>query len=300
MVGKFPSPIRQMSSSVRPKKKHMIYHYTSIHTLALILESRKIRFNRLDRVDDVRESQAVARIEFGKYFFVSCWIKSVKEHIPLWNMYTPEMKGVRIGLPDMPFQVAPLRAPPSWKMEHKGEILSPLSFEQMFRDSYCILPVFLTPEMFAGPVTYVPDIEASYRNNVELTMGPDSHANLAIKNMPLLPRTKDDYWAFQDEYRFVLLIVPSSPVPFAGIGSPEFAENFPSHLLSSFVAGVDPGIEYYDLKLSEAAIDSIEVTLGPLADRSDRLVVEALLDKFTRSGKVINSALAGTIRSPKR
>lgn len=275
----------------------MIYHYTSINTLALILESRKIRFNRLDRVDDMRESQTAAGIEFGKYFFVSCWTKSAKEHVPLWHMYTPEMKGVRIGLPDMPFQMMPLTAPPAWNTQQRGEILSLLSFEEMFSDTYCILPVFLTPDMFAGPVSYVPDIADSYRNNVELIVGSDNHGDLRIKNMPLLPRTKDDYWAFQDEYRFVLLIVPSIPVPSTGIGS-EFAEKFPSHILSSFVNGVDPGIDYYDLTLSEDALNSIEVTLGPRADHSDHLVVEALLGKFTRSGTVSKSVLA--IRGARR
>ena len=278
----------------------MIYHYTSIATLALILESGKVRFNRLDRVDDVRESQAVAGIQFGKYFFVSCWTKSAKEHIPLWNMYTPGMKGVRIALPDMPFRMAPLNPPPAWKVEQEGEILSPLSFEQMFSSTYCVLPVFLTPNMFAGPVAYVSNIENSYRRNVDLIVGSDNHANLTIRNMPALPRTKDDHWAFQDEYRFVLLIVPSIPVPPDGIGNLDFNEQFPSHILSSFLGGVDPGIEYYDLDLSDEALNSIEVTLGPLSDRSDRLVVEALLDKFTRSRKVVDSALAGTIRSPKR
>jgi len=278
----------------------MIYHYTSIATLALILESGKIRFNRLDKVDDVRESQAVSGIQFGRYFFVSCWTKSAKEHIPLWNMYTPGMRGVRIGLPDMPFQVAPLRPPPSWEMEQKGEIFSPLSFEQMFSASYCVLPVFLTPNMFSGPVSYVHNIEDSYRHNVKLTVGSDGHANLTIGNMPSLPRTKDDYWAFQDEYRFVLLIVPSIPVPPDGIGNPDFAVKFPNHVLTSFLSGVDPGIDCYDLRLSDEALESFDVTLGPLSDRSDRLIVEALLEKFTRSGRVVDSGLAGTIRSPRR
>jgi len=276
----------------------VIYHYTSINNLALILESEKMRFNRLDRVDDIRESQTVVGIEFGKYFFVSCWTKSAKEHVPLWNMYTPEMKGVRIGLPDMPFQMMPLNTPPAWNMEQKGEILSLLSFEEMFRDTYCILPVFLTPDMFAGPVSYVPDIADTYRNNVELTVGPYNRGNLEIKNMPLLPRTKDDYWTFQNEYRFVLLIVPSISVPATGIGSPEFVAEFPSHVLSSFVKGTDLDIEYYDLTLSQDALNSMEVTLGPRTDYSDRLVVEALLEKFTRSGKVNNSVLA--IRSAKK
>lgn len=30
-----------------------IYHYTTIETLALIIKSRAIRFNRLDCVDDL-------------------------------------------------------------------------------------------------------------------------------------------------------------------------------------------------------------------------------------------------------
>lgn len=33
-----------------------IYHYTSTETLALILKSKKIRFNRLDQVDDMEGS----------------------------------------------------------------------------------------------------------------------------------------------------------------------------------------------------------------------------------------------------
>jgi len=47
----------------------VIHHYTSIDTLALILASGKLRFNRLDRVDDMREAQRHSGIDFGKYFF---------------------------------------------------------------------------------------------------------------------------------------------------------------------------------------------------------------------------------------
>ena len=213
----------------------MIYHYTNINTLASILDSGRIRFSRLDGIDDLREAQTVSGIQFGKYFFVSCWTKSPKEHIPLWNMYTRNMKGVRIGLPDQPFKMSPLQAPPSWNMIQEGKILSPISFEEMFCDKYCILPVFLTQRMFAGPVSYVPDISVVYKENVRLEIGPNNQAKLNIKNLPLLPRTKDDCWEFQKEYRFVLLITPSIPVPSTGIGDPAFTTKFVDHMLSSFV-----------------------------------------------------------------
>jgi len=271
----------------------MIYHYTNIHSLALILESRKIRFTRLDGVDDIREAQTVSGIQFGKYFFVSCWTKSSREHIPLWNMYTPDMQGVRIGFPDMPFKMSPLTAPQSWNFTQKGVIHSPLSFEEMFCEKYCILPVFLTQKMFAGPVTYVPDMSVAYKENVKLSLGVDGNQNrLQIKDMPSLPRTKDDDWAFQKEYRFVLLITPSIPVPSDGIGNRNFTDNFIQHVFSCFLGGIDPGIKYYDLKLDEEAIKSIDVTLGPRAELSDQLLVEALLSKHSIQKRVNKSALA--------
>ena len=83
-----------------------IYHYTSIQTLALILRNKKIRFNRLDKVDDMEESiygSGPNRTKLGIYAFVSCWTKSEKENPALWKMYT-DYKGVRIGLDAMPFK----------------------------------------------------------------------------------------------------------------------------------------------------------------------------------------------------
>lgn len=70
------------------------------------LKSQKIRFNRLDRVDDIEEScygSGPTQVKLGMYTFVSCWTKSDKENLALWNMYT-RYKGVRIGIDEMPFK----------------------------------------------------------------------------------------------------------------------------------------------------------------------------------------------------
>lgn len=79
-----------------------IYHYTTINNLALILASKKIRFNRLDNVDDLEESiyksgDGVNKINLNQYTFVSCWTKEKQENLALWSMYTG-YKGIRIGL----------------------------------------------------------------------------------------------------------------------------------------------------------------------------------------------------------
>lgn len=45
-----------------------IYHYTNIEALALILKNQTIRFNRLDKVDDIEEGNAESwGVKFCKY-----------------------------------------------------------------------------------------------------------------------------------------------------------------------------------------------------------------------------------------
>ena len=52
----------------------MIYHYTSLESLACILESRCLRFTRLDFVDDPKEySFTKDGFNPAKYVYVSCW-----------------------------------------------------------------------------------------------------------------------------------------------------------------------------------------------------------------------------------
>lgn len=47
-----------------------IYHYTNIEALALILKNQTIRFNRLDKVDDIEEGNAESwGVKFCKYVF---------------------------------------------------------------------------------------------------------------------------------------------------------------------------------------------------------------------------------------
>ena len=56
-----------------------IYHYTTIDTLSLILKNKTLRFNRLDKVDDLREYEALNKHNLAQYVFVSCWTYKEEE-----------------------------------------------------------------------------------------------------------------------------------------------------------------------------------------------------------------------------
>src|SRR5665213_1972145 len=122
--------------NIKPK---FLYHYTSIENFALILKDKNIRFTSLNNVDDLNEGKNADFVNIGSYFFVSCWTEDPKESLPFWNMYTPQMKGVRIKLPINLFKL------------HKVEVKRERGFkdgfynsivpqEKMIGDNFWIIP----------------------------------------------------------------------------------------------------------------------------------------------------------------
>jgi hypothetical protein len=216
-----------------------IYHYTDIDTLALILENRTIRFNRLDRVDDVSEGNAFEKIKLQEFFFVSCWTYDTQESIPQWHIYTNEMSGVRLRFPKKLFNWKKVVVPDSHKPFMHGKIYSPIPFDKIFTDDYFILPSFLNEDQF-----------------------------------------------------------PSFPNQ--GLIDKNWQKNIPNFIAQALYNGNGSNLEYFDIEINKMAIDSLEVTVGPLCPPGKKLIVESLIDKYCGNGVVRDSNFKGTIRSPKR
>jgi hypothetical protein len=280
--------------------RDFIHHYTNIRTLALILQHKTIRFNRLDRVDDVSEAQAYGNYDLAKYLFVSCWTDSDSESIPQWHMYTNEMTGVRISLQRNPFNYRPWEPPPQWRMVREGEILSPIPFDRFLTDEYLILPSFLSKTQFERKVQYVDDVQQVHRKAVDVQLQPENRATLKIERVSDLAGFKNKVWEFQQELRFVLVIFPAIPIPEQGPVTEDYTSRFSNHVLNSILNGVGPSIDHFDVDIEQNALDNMVVTLGPLCTEGDRLIVEALLAKYTKNGKLLPSHLTGTIRKPMR
>jgi hypothetical protein len=279
-----------------------IHHYTNINSLALILRHKKIRLNRLDKVDDLSESKIISGIYFGKYFFVSCWTHSDEESIPQWHMYTNQMSGVRISIHRELFKRETFKPDPNWvSWEIQGEVFdSPIPFNRVFTDKYIILPAFLAEKTFCRYVIYEDNLSDIFNNSVCWNILPDRTAHLTIENLFDLASYKKRVWSFQKEVRFILFILPSIPIPEKGFS---FSDNnsgkmLISHLLKCLYNGIGPDIDYFDIDISTDALNNIEITLGPLATEGDKILVEALLGKYTTNGKLRCSQLSGTIRKP--
>src|SRR3990172_1603393 len=162
----------------------LLHHYTDIDTLALILKNRAIRFNRLDRVDDVTEGESFTTLKLETFFFISCWTYDTNESLPQWNMYTSDMAGVRITLPKRMFDYKPLIVPDEFKaiVVGSGSFISPILFERIFSTTYFVPPTFLTDRHFGRAVEYLPDFVSRKNAAIRFEVSADGGVDAQISD----------------------------------------------------------------------------------------------------------------------
>ena len=74
----------------------VLYHYTSVESLAMILSTKSFRLSPLSTLDDLQEEKTKDISQIGKTVFISSWSEDAQESIPMWNLYSDMESGVRI------------------------------------------------------------------------------------------------------------------------------------------------------------------------------------------------------------
>lgn len=252
-----------MNNTIIPKA---LFHHTSIETLALILSAQTIRFSRADMVNDLEELKIIDLPAMKKCVFVSCWTASENESIPLWKMYGSNLKGVRIKLPTDMFRRG---SKPYLAAHGKCHLINLMSLENVVQrgTNHHWIPYIFGPTK----IRYSKSNAVSVLNNDELMVDR-------------IGTVKLQHWKFEEEYRY--LIIPDA------LWNQE-KKRFQIDKPNSIVP-VDQ--DSVDIPLSESAVNSIEVTLGPAATVAEHCIVDALLSKFTKRARVKESNLKGKIR----
>ncbi len=274
-----------------------IYHYTNIETLSLILKHQTIRFNRLDRVDDISEGSSFKTLRLQEFFFVSCWTLDSEESIPQWHMYSDSMRGVRIKLPRNLFHWQPITVPDRLKRFYTGVMSSPIPFDKIFTDKYFILPMFLNENQFENVVSYTSDYKVKKNNAISFTQEGNG-VKININKPGEIASLKSPDWAFQKEFRFVLMIFPSFPN--SGIDDEKWQRDIPNFIVNALYNGNGSGLDFFDIDIDPHAFESMEVTLGPHCTPGNEITVKALIDKYSPRAILKKSVLTNTIRTSKR
>jgi len=267
-----------------------LFHYTSVDTLALILSSRKIRFNRLDQVDDMSEAKSLD-LDAYRYLFVSCWTRDPYENLALWNMYTPNMSGVRLQVNGELFN----------KYEHPGELgglklpsdpyYSPIPPDEIFGEGYWIMPAI--PTVFPQDIIYTDDHELLFPTIKVSGQGKTTW------NQHLIGKYKRNAWKFQEETRFRVQVYPTEGNIRSLVENaytPGSAEKIQDRLHRLMELNTTPPITNIFLHLADDALASLSILKGPKCSHADGVIIESLVEKYCPDAKVLESEFTGSIR----
>lgn len=274
------------------EEPQVLYHYTSLDTLALILTNKNICFNTLLNVDDIDEAETSDLGQFGKYVYVSCWTDEAAESIAMWQLYTPNMHGVRIQLPVYPFKRHHYKA---GELHFKEDTFSYVDMKKLYDENKAtIVPNY--PELI--PITYTNDMALirpkvksgdsiiDYENVLNQDCPENQNASIHYK-FGDLGKFKDEAWQFQKEWRYRLFMSP------IGLKESEQA-TFNTHI--EFVRRLEdlaakPPYERFFIELSDEAISQMEVVFGPRMTEAEKILAKHLLRGCGLDGKWRDSTL---------
>lgn len=272
-----------------------LYHYTSIDSLAMIMSSRSIKFNRLDKVDDMEERTEPSNVQLWQYMFVSCWTENAKESIPLWRMYSGSTHGVRIGMDIDMFEdniVGGSNVPA--EIPHEGFLIGKIPAQDLFRKDYFVFPISVIKDSDGGDtlfychVKYVDDVNEMTKDAFQQTMTDETHEDSTVA-FGEIGKYKNKRWAFQEESRFRLVIFPFNPIYC-------HPDQVSSIVVNAMRSNMPVPISEYYLKLNKEALNNIEITLHPSATASDRIIIEALCAKYAHNAVVKASELTDRVK----
>lgn len=236
-----------------------IYHYTSIDTLIKIIETRKIKFNRIDKVNDSEEAIYESEPEYLKIremVFVSCWTKDPEENLILWERYT-NSRGVRICLDSDIFV--------SYRINDNIRSYFPLG--SVYTNKYEFSPFLNKVKLY--DIEYYDQTQMFKRS---LIKHGDTFTALKTNDFCIM---KTEKWKDEKESRFKIVAMPRLDK-----GRDENISKY----------DIVVGESYVLMPLIEGAFDNIEVTMGPEVSQSEEDTLKSILAKF-KNGSLKHSSI---------
>lgn len=247
----------------------VLYQYTSVESLEKILASRTLRFSRLDTVNDPEEATASDVPLAASSVFVSCWSGTEAEQIPMWSMYGQNFGGVRIRLPANMFAG---REKP--RIFEKGGALSSVDAQWAIERKSPAMSTYGRSMIGPNKVYYSDD--PAYRNRQLVYR----HAGTAHFYPYDLGMVKGTHWSYEQEWRFKIAALAFEA---------QFPDDEYFNKVTLDLAAYPVEATALFIPLDPAALDELEVTLGPKADEAALREVERILAEHAPTATLLRS-----------
>lgn len=280
MEKKFPGIFwKSFQTALNPK---ILYQYTTIQALTMILSTKKLKLNSLINVDDKEEGLTNDIGNMRKYFFASCWTSEMCESIPMWEMYGGKMAGVRIGLPENPFAIHQFDYITQNLQINKNAYIY-IPDEYVINDEYILLPKTSLLE----PIIYTDDESLLKPKVIKMQNIESTHLEFGK-----IGKYKSKYWEFQKEVRYLTNVFPGAGIKVLDKLSPEKQSEV---LLNGIFSNKNVSINAIYLDLNTELLKNIQIVLGPRITESDRSLVQLLCEQYAPNAVIQNSVLTGKV-----
>lgn len=272
-----------------------LYHYTNLETLALILNNKTICFNNLLNVDDVEEAETNDMGKFGRFIYVSCWTEDDEESIPLWNLYTHNMHGVRIRMPEFPFKKYRYKKGDYFLSE---EVETYINIKKVYDENRAGIvadqPHLIKVEYTNDNEKLFPKIKSeSCQGAIKNYLEAKSMKDIKEKELKISYSFKDmgkykrENWNFQQEWRYIISL---SPMGLQDANPPSF-EKHQEMIRRIEDKDLEPPYKQIFLELDEDVLNGMEIVFGPRMSEAEKIIVKALMKQFCPYASYRDSSL---------
>lgn len=283
-----------------------LYHYTNIESLEFILRDNTLKFNNLTNLDDPLENISNS-INLNKVTYISCWTNDSTESIPMWNMYSNNLSGVRIELDsDMFEKTSSENIPIITNVDNitfnKGENTLGYSLNEL--DSLGMSAPTSLPSLIQ--VEYVSKETLNLiRNNIiickqeiSLVNGQRKKSENESINTGIYGKYKLPAWSFQKEWRFKLMLNPFTLQELTDYNQKLYRKYFNERILLKVKDFIIEKLETNEnipqnllLPLNPSVLMNAQVVLGPRMTEGDKERVKQICTRYYPSIIVTESSL---------
>ena len=259
-----------------------LYHYTSLEALACILEYKTFRFTKLNNLNDPLEGKTRDLNASENLVYCTSWTAHKRDTIPLWKMYSG-LDGVRLKMPNDMFTNSKLESanyynPPNHinKEVNKSDLMTTIQTSSTSKIIIKIDTVFGPDEVEYVDIDNPIEIDVVTKTTRLESQGVVEGCMINLSRVGLY---KNDDWAYEKEWRYRLL------------WNPLFGPGYPIMTANQFCENFKFSEEYIDVQVKQSAIDNIEVILGPKHNASQKILLNALLEKYSANFKIQESSI---------
>lgn len=266
-----------------------LYHYTNIETLLLILKNKTIAFNSLQNVDDLEECQSEDIKQIGKICYVSCWTDDESESIPMWNMYTQGMQGVRIKMKKFPFVKYGFKR---GEYQLNTDIETFIDLKKLYEEDKTTITCG-EPRLIK--VNYTDDDKLIYPKikTIKKEFLKQNNENVITKestsySFENIGKYKRKNWEFQNEVRYVINMSLWSMKELENCKDCADQNKLIERLEDSKYKSP---YNLFFLDLTDEALEDLEILLGPKITEAQTEIVKLIVEKYCPSAKIVKSNL---------